>query len=418
MLLRLASLGSIALTFLCACASHTLQASSASLGGAAVPHVIQGGGSPWESFSANGITLRIITGPDNEMWYLDWVQLTQQAELYRMNVSSGQATQVPLSFNPDAITSGPDGNVWACGRGALARVTPGGSITNFAGPKGSCGSFISSGSVMWASETLTCNFVQVTTQGVITEYFPPMCLLGDLAVGSDGNVWYTQINRTYHYTTSQVVRFQPASQTYTTYLLPEREVLAGLKLGSDGSLYSCMGLRRKPSKLAKITVSGVITSRRMRVPCFAVSNTGPANSIYYVTNVGRGGIGRVALPGLSEKDFGAPPDGGGVIDIAYGPDLNLWTVSRAFPAVDVYITRVLTVTPSSATISVGSSTPFTISETQCQCVWTAVSANPSIASASSVSGAQFRVTGVSAGSTTITVSDQKQNVFDVAIQVQ
>lgn len=43
----------------------------------------------------------------------------------------GGATTWPLGFQPNAITSGPDGNLWVTGPGVIARVTSAGALTRF-----------------------------------------------------------------------------------------------------------------------------------------------------------------------------------------------------------------------------------------------------------------------------------------------
>jgi hypothetical protein len=86
-------------------------------------------------------------------------------------------------------------------------------------------------------------------------------------------------------------------------------------------------------------------------------------------------------------------------------------------AIDVYVVRVLTVTPSNATIPVGQSAPFSVSETGCTCYWTFVSSNKAVATVKVVGHGQFSVTAVASGSATITVADETQNVFVVPITV-
>src|SRR6202035_3080744 len=105
-----------------------------------------------------------------------------------------------------------------------------------------------------------------------------------------------------------------------------------------------------------------------------------------------------------------------------GPDGNLWYSTNplnggAMIGVDVF--RSMTVNPTSMTLTVGQMQSATASETKNpNNNFTATSANPAIATVANGSGpGNYKVTGVSAGSTTIRIADNVHNWVDIAVTV-
>lgn len=151
---------------------------------------------PTPSIGANWIT----AGPDGKLWF---------SEMYPGIVNnvatsdlSGNVTEYPLTAGslPQGITVGPDGNLWVAQEGtgfAAARVTTGGSITEFPGLVGVPGAFgIAAGpdGNLWLTFRWADAIVQANTSGVPVN--PPFVLSGDnptgITVGPDANMWFAE----------------------------------------------------------------------------------------------------------------------------------------------------------------------------------------------------------------------------------
>ena len=105
----------------------------------------------------------------------------------------------------------------------------------------------------------------------------------------------------------------------------------------------------------------------------------------------------------------------GVPDLGVeGPDRNMWLGSGPLY---VYLWREISSVPASIEVQVGQSAPLAVSEKNTnQMQVSAISNDPSIAT---VSGSEpsFSVTGVSTGSTSITLSDPIGNILNVPVTV-
>jgi virginiamycin B lyase len=160
--------------------------------------------------------------------------------------------------SPGGLTVGPDGNLWFPENGdpgqtgRIGRITPTGVITDFALPTAG----IRSGALtvgpdgnLWFPENFPTLLIppgyplagpgrigRITPSGTITEFpFPASAgFLGNLTVGSDGNLWFTE---GYQYA-GTIGRITP-SGVATEFPLLERIAsgLGDLTLGSDGNLW-------------------------------------------------------------------------------------------------------------------------------------------------------------------------------------
>jgi hypothetical protein len=406
----------VILLLVCAgCANRT--GTMATIGPSYVkPLVIQTGNSPtnWESFPTAHYANQIITGPDNQIWYA-----TSDHFIDRFNLATNTVDSVDVGFTANALATGPDGNVWTCGTPGgqttqIAKITPGLQVTTYTAPL--CDAIASYNGALWVTSYRSCELAQVSIAGVVTDYPLPACPQSptEMAIGADGNLWFLQdsIDNKVH----SIVRFVVATQTFTQFNLPPHNSLGGLKLGSDGYLYSCRRRDNGFSAMNRTSMAGAMTMFPVANDCAHVSNSGPPTAVLFVSQLGQQ-IESMAVRSRHVDVYGAPPNGDLMQTVTLGPDLNVWGGSNVH-ALDVYIKRVLSVAPSSATISVGQSAPFTIAETNCSCVWTARSSDQSVATVSGVSGKSFTVTAVGVGTATIRVADQKQNYFDVLIQTQ
>ena len=72
----------------------------------------------------------ITTGPDGNLWETDYLGSTDQTS------TSGTTTRYGGIYTEQGITTGPDGNLWITApgdgaAGAVGKVTPGGELTEY-----------------------------------------------------------------------------------------------------------------------------------------------------------------------------------------------------------------------------------------------------------------------------------------------
>jgi len=241
------------------------------------------------------------------------------------------------SSAPSGITAGPDGNVWVAmtSTSRIARVTPGGTVTEFVLPAGRAPTGITSaGGLVWFTERLGDRIGRLDPsagsdagiQGSIAEFV----VTGGgsqptgIAAGPDGNVWFTENG------SDQIGRITPAG------LVTEFAVPGGgsnpiaIAAGSDGALWFTEG---GSNEVGRITTAGVVTNE-FTPPVLPVSGTrlgaiaaGPDGALWYV-DAGIDHVRRITTAGVHS---GFPVPAGSTLDgITAGPDGNLWlTESRS-----------------------------------------------------------------------------------------
>lgn len=244
-------------------------------------------------------------------------------------------TEYPVPTNnsePEAITKGPDGNLWfvEVAGSSIARITAGGVITEFPTPTpNSTPLGITNGpdGNLWFTESNGLAVGKITTSGAITEFPVPTVPGGlhDIATGPDGNLWATD------YFGQQIWRVSTTGST-TSFPLPSGGYPFGITAGPDGNLWftELFG-----GRIGRITTSGTITE-------FSLANVGPYEIVMgpdenlWFTEFGGNQIGRITTSGAvtefpiptagntlctSGFPLGTCPEG-----ITVGADGNLWFV--------------------------------------------------------------------------------------------
>ena len=379
------------------------------------PAILQNGQSPaqWVVIPTKFQPAGIAVGPDKQIW----VTGQDTEAVYRVTVKTGHiSAAAPLGFQAGPIVAGSDGNMWTCGStgqvGGLARITPTLSVTTYAAPALCAGITVGPDGATWFTSISDCALERAASDGVITEIASPFCPSNphEILTGSDGSLWFTE--RGAGGVPVGIVRFDPSTRGFTEFRTDK--MVVGLALGSDGNLYGCWNPEKNAGgQLAQISPAGNVVTFSLRTKCRG--STQPTNrlrDIYYTTTSGNGA--RWNIHGHGDVAYGQSPSRNVSIAMTVGPDDNIWNAD-VLNSVEIFVNRVLTVDPSAATIQLGSSQNFSISETGCKCNWTARSSDPAIASASTVSNGVFTVTALAQGSATITVADPKMNAFRVAI---
>ena len=171
-----------------------------------------------------------------------------QAQLARFPIPSSRS-------QPIAITLGPDGNLWFTEQNTsrIARVTPGGAITEFRTPSESFPGDIAPGpGGVWFTEGADGKVGVADRTGRIREVtFSRFDAAGGITKGPDGNVWFTDE------TGNRVWRIDLPSGALHSFAVPTPDSFpSAITTGPDGNLWF---LELSAGKLARITPAGVIT---------------------------------------------------------------------------------------------------------------------------------------------------------------
>jgi streptogramin lyase len=231
--------------------------------------------------TAEGIISSGITaGPDGNLWFTDAGTTGHDVEETGNRIGritpSGRISQFLLptgSGSPEAITAGPDGNLWftvtdvvfgnsmfgipnsVSASGTIGRITPSGTISEFpiptannrpeaitAGPDGN----------LWFTEGGTGKIGRITSSGTITEFPLPPAESGPsgITAGPDGNLWFTESDA------NKIGRITP-SGTITEFPTPTaKSIPVGITAGRDGNLWFT---EWSTGKIGRITPSGTIS---------------------------------------------------------------------------------------------------------------------------------------------------------------
>ncbi|MGD0872381.1 MAG: hypothetical protein ABSB88_22760 [Bryobacteraceae bacterium] len=230
----------------------------------------------------------------------------------------------PASF-PDAITTGPDGNLWFVelhnpsnlgDRGdKIARITPAGVVTEFLTPSRDVGEGTATGSDgnIWFTEYFSGRIGRITPTGVISE-FPNGGYPFGITAGPDGNLWFAERfgNNIGRITTGGVITEFPiptaGSQSYY------------ITAGPDGNLWFTEGTA---NKIGRITTLGVITEFAILTPGNPYGITvGPDGNLWFAEEPANK-IGRISTAGVI-TEFPVPTANSMPYEITAGPDGNLW----------------------------------------------------------------------------------------------
>jgi streptogramin lyase len=174
----------------------------------------------------------IVVGPDGNLWFTD--QSSTTPAIGELNPTTGKITEYSLrsGSSPQDIVVGPDGNLWFTDQSstapAIGELNPStGAVKGyFALPSGSVPSSIIVGpdSRLWFTDEGNSAIGAVDpSTGKVQEYTGLIGGSGDLVVGSDGDVWFTEVSDA----TSAVAigRVDPVTGAVTNYT-------AGLQAGS------------------------------------------------------------------------------------------------------------------------------------------------------------------------------------------
>jgi streptogramin lyase len=228
---------------------------------------------------------------------------------------------------PRIITLGPDGNLWFTEHlgNRIGRITPDGRMTEFPiptpasqpraialGPDGN----------LWFGEFAGGQIGRITPQGVITEFTIPTPRSGPraIAAGPDGNLWFSEFN------SGKIGRMTIRGEV-TEFVLPRPDSGPGdITAGADGHMWFLLLNGRLDdrdvdgNRVGRITVDGTIAEFRIPSPSGSPINiaVGPDRNVWFTkqTTLGRvtpdGVVTEYPIPsagtGLTAGSDRQPPD--------------------------------------------------------------------------------------------------------------
>jgi streptogramin lyase len=403
------------------------------LAGGVKPHVLQNDKAPinWTQFSDPGSgfsnTYAFMVGPDKNMYTgngsggIMQITMVGKTKLIPMvYVCSGGNN---CNFTPGyAATLGHDSKIYMGGTNydynhslyIIGVGSTSGSLTvhDIASGDyiGNAGLLLGTDNNVWFLEQK--HIAKITTGGTITEFAYPSGATsnsyGGLTNGPDGNIWFTEYNN------SIVGNINPSTHTIHEYLVSGCNP-AGIVTGSDKNLYFyCNGY------IGQITTAGALTGKFYLA--FGISyfpqalSIGPDGNIWFADANGNY-ISEFNVSTLSITTYIPPYTTGTMYQIVLGPDGNYWG-AESDNKIDVYIIKVLVVTPQSVSFTgIGQMANLTVTEPGTSS-WTASSVSPGVCSVAQGNKAYiFVVTAAGLGNTKITIKDAIGNSFVVPCKV-
>jgi streptogramin lyase len=370
----------------------------------------------------------ITVGPDKNVWFVDTSD--NGYEQVKMNYLTHFYSFGGTNYQPYGIATGADGKFYVnTASSNIIQATTTGTIALFAAPSlDTQGGGITLGpdGNVWFVEHY--HIGKITTAGTITEYSIPShaanaVYYGGITTGPDGNLWFSE---DYNGAIAKVV---PATGAITEYSLSTQGITncypGGIANGSDGNLWVACS---SSNLMLRVTTAGVATSFNnawnVHYSDALSMTTGPDGNPWFVgyPSQANGIIGEILPVPNGDPAIVAysPPAGNdSPFSLVAGPDLNIWATTGGVGKIDVYIVRVLTVTPSTLTFTAtGQTATLTVAE-PFTTHWIVNSLAPAIASVAAGSGNNhFVVTAKSRGRTRIQVKDSVGNNFFVVTVVQ
>jgi len=383
--------------------------------------------SPPASFTTNE---SVVAGPDRNMWFgnagaaggLLRVTMAGAMTLFPLKYACGQAT--PCVFQSGyGMAVGSDGKIYLSGqnhnyadnKNSIGVVTTAGKLTVYQLPSGDSinngGLVLGPDKNVWFGEL--SHIGKITPAGKITEYAYPVSgqFSTGLAVGADGNVWFTL-------GTSGLGKIVPATGRITLY----KTITGGPAIapGTDNDLYLSSG---QGFSLLQVTTAGS-TVGLSPTDYYGVSGgapdgviKGPDGNPWFASGGKAQSIGEYNPINNSLTNYVPPFFGttdGEIYELALGPDGNIWAPELYTNKIDVYIIKTLVVSPRSVTLSGGASADVTVKEPGTS-KWTASSAAPKICSVATTKAADaFVVKATGPGKTSITIEDAIGNSAAIA----
>jgi streptogramin lyase len=331
---------------------------------------------------AGGLSL----GPagDGHLFY-STVDHLGQAAIARVTPPAGTLDMIYLSYPIQyvvGLAAGPDDAVYGAGLDSIVRVSADGrSVKNYPLPRGEA----PSGALSFSGRPLS------------------------IALGPDSALWFTLPSTPY------VGRFDPLAKRFSAVFVGARNT--GAITSYDGALYMTAADRNDDYYVVKVQPGGGVS--RIALPgsrghYLQAMTVGPDGNLWLG---GSGALWNISPLGAVGGPFTLGGVSAGPNYLAAGPDGNLWCLDETPQAILVYELHTLTVAPIALTLVVGQTASLHAAEASPAGGPFAHVASSHIATVVPESSGTFAVTAVSAGRTSLRVSDGKNNFVDVPVIV-
>lgn len=217
----------------------------------------------------------IIAGPDGNLWF------TNQGRSGRIS-PAGSVTLFNYSPLGGGITVGPDRNLWIAGNKSLFRVTSTGATTEYAVPRsgtfpqllGGIAAGVDGGIWFTGQDSdQSCWIGRSSTSGLLS--FVPLnygavppgagCSPWSIAAGSDGRMWFTDA---YPDQNGRPLWSMTVDGHVTPFALPHTGSVSELAVGQDGALWYPV-IQRDPTsegdRIDRLQTNGVLTQRAVQL---------------------------------------------------------------------------------------------------------------------------------------------------------
>ncbi|HEX3836264.1 MAG TPA: hypothetical protein VHW25_04810 [Steroidobacteraceae bacterium] len=252
----------------------------------------------------------VVVAADGKIWFTEG----SGNRIGSMNPDGTDLLEFPLPHpdsSPRIITRGSDGNFWFSEHtgNRISRITQNGRITEWDIPTPNSqprAVALGKDGNIWFGMFAAGKIGRITPAGVITEFTPPTADSGPraIAAGGDGNLWFSE------YRTDKIGRITPKG-VITEFALPRRNSGPGdITMGPDGALWfvelsgGIDGVRTDGNRIGRITYSGKVREYPLPGGASPINiAVGPDRNLWYT----RGAlVGRVTLHGMvTEYPIGA-----------------------------------------------------------------------------------------------------------------
>jgi streptogramin lyase len=268
----------------------------------------------------------VTVGPDGNLWFTEVGRVSQ---IGRMASDGTLLGETPLASNslPAAITVGPDGNIWFTEQNGnkIGRVNTSGTLlgeTVIPTPNSQpLGIMIGPDGELWFVEYGGNKIGRIATDGtILSETFIPTTnsFPVGITMGPDGNMWFTESGPA----ANKIGRITPAG-VITEFTVPTPSSSPfSITTGPDGNLWFT---EAGGAQIGQVTVGGSITE-------FAVPTTnsepnsivaGPDGNLWF-TELGSSRIGQITPAGFVAAEFIVPTPNSSPSGIALGPHSTLF----------------------------------------------------------------------------------------------
>ncbi|HMD58046.1 MAG TPA: hypothetical protein VKG82_11315 [Solirubrobacteraceae bacterium] len=270
-------------------------------------------------------------GPDGNVWFTESAGGGAIGRITPAGTITEFTEGLTAESHPTGITEGPDGNLWfteSANPGGIGRITRNGVITEFTGglTKDSQPTGITAGpdGNVWFTEAAGAGAIgRICPEGEITEFtegLSPNSQPTSITEGPDGNLWFTESAGN-----GAIGRITPEGEIteFTKGLTPNSKP-TGIVAGPDGRLWFTEAAN--PGRIGRITINGWITELSSGLTANSqpeAITVGGDGALYFTEAANPAQIGRITTKGVI-TETATPTTGSQPQGLTTGGDGNIW----------------------------------------------------------------------------------------------